>query len=580
MRTRIATLTVLGGLALAGVAAYQARARLISRVLQLPLPQHSVGVEHCLRIPMPDGVQLTADHFFPLDRATGPTVLIRTPYGIPSDSWLLGGAYALISRAFAAQGHHVLIQSTRGRFASEGDFDPFVHEAEDGRATIRWLAQQPWCNGTIAMWGASYLGYTQWTLAADASPSLRAIVPVITSTRFSRLLFPEGVFALETALRWIDVLKSMDDLAAGDTCSIAEWTNTARTDTLIAHAARTLPVSAADRLVAGHSVPYFQTWLDNEELASPYWQHVDVNHALGKVEAAVHLVAGWYDMFLRDQLTDYAALLSAGRRPYLTIGPQHHVDAGIQLEGLRQGLAWFAAHLKGDEEQLRRPPVRLYLMGADEWHEMGYWPPPASITRYYLHSGRYLGLTAATVSEASSTYIYDPLDPTPSIGGPVLSPQGGPRDQRPLEQRGDVLLFSTEPLADDIDVIGHVRLELFVRSDQAYTDFIGRLCDVYPNGRSVNVCEGLFRVAPGRGELQPDGSLRIAVDMWATAQRFKRGHRIRLHVCSAAHPRWNRNLNSGQAIAEADQARRARQTLYHDAAHPAALVLPIVARPV
>jgi hypothetical protein len=485
-----------------------------------------------------------------------------------------------------------------------------VHEADDGRATLEWLTQQPWCDGTVGMWGASYLGYTQWTLAGEAPAALRAIVPSITSTRFSRLFYPDGAFALETALRWINALKAMDAIARSGETQFLDQLNTARTDALIDHAADQLPLSIADRIVAGHSVPFFQTWLANEDTANPYWQHVDANRALGKTDAAVHLVACWYDIFLREQLVDYATLLSAGRTPYLTIGPQHHVDAGIQLEALRQGLTWFAAHLKNDQQQLRRRPVRLYLMGADEWHEMDYWPPPASITRYYLQGqgdlcqeaptadetrtaphdvgSRFtralarqeaLRASAASSLQRTSHYTYDPLAPTPSIGGAVLSPGAGARDQRPIEQRDDVILFTTAVLAEDVDVIGHVRLELFVHSDQAHTDFIGRLCDVYPDGRSINVCEGLFRIAPGRGEPQPDGSLRINIDLWATAQRFKRGHRIRLHICSAAHPRWNRHLNSDEPLAEAQQARCAYQTIYHDDDHPSALVLPIVARP-
>jgi putative CocE/NonD family hydrolase len=172
-------------------------------------------------------------------------------------------------------------------------------------------------------------------------------------------------------------------------------------------------------------------------------------------------------------------------------------------------------------------------------------------------------------------YRYDPADPTPTLGGPVYHQDGGVKDNRALEARADVLTFTTSPLAEDVDVIGWVRLELFARSSLAHADFFGRLCDVYPDGRSFNVCDGLIRIEPGQGELQTDGSTRSVIQMWATAQRFARGHRIRLQVSSGAHPRWNRNLGTGEPIATATRMVAAEQTIYHDTAHPSALVLPV-----
>jgi putative CocE/NonD family hydrolase len=221
--------------------------------------------------------------------------------------------------------------------------------------------------------------------------------------------------------------------------------------------------------------------------------------------------------------------------------------------------------------------VRLALMGSPEWHEMDYWPPPAALTRYYLQGEGLLSTQEPAPHSPPDGYRFDPRDPTPSIGGPVLSPMGGARDQRPIEGRADLLCYTTPPLREAVDVVGPVRLELFVRSSAAHTDFVGRLCDLAPDGRSTNICEGIFRLAPGRGEPQADGSLRIEIDLWATARRFAPGHRIRLHVCSAAYPRWSVNPGDDRPFhAPGEPTGTAEQQIYHDRAHPSALVLPAV----
>jgi hypothetical protein len=247
------------------------------------------------------------------------------------------------------------------------------------------------------------------------------------------------------------------------------------------------------------------------------------------------------------------------------------------MAGLREGVTWFDAQLKGDHRQLRQNPVRLYLMGADEWRDLDGYPPPAGETRYYLHAGARLAAVPPAGASPPDRYRYDPADPTPVVGGALLALQGaGPQDNRCLEARSDVLCYTTAPLARDLDVIGPVRLELFVRSSLPHADFFGRLCDVAPDGRSINTCDGLFRVEPGHGEAQPDGTHRLEVDMWATAYRFQRGHQMRLQVSSGAHPRWSRNLGTGEVIATGVKMAAADQTIYHDLDHPSALVLPVV----
>jgi len=570
------TIAGLAGLGLAGLGLYAARRALIARALGLRPAEHPVRVERDIPVRMPDGAILYADRYTPRAAGPFPTILIRTPYSRASESGPLRPLTDFGHILFAERGYNVVVQGVRGRFRSGGEFDPFVHEAADGRATLEWVAAQPWFEGNLGMWGASYLGYTQWAVAADAPDYLKAIVPLITTTRFWRSFYPAGSFAFETALRWAQLTGMM--VGANNTFDLTALRrmSSRATRTALGTAFGHVPIGEADVVATGGPVPFFRRWFADTDQEGDYWRRVDHHRGIGQVNAAVHLVAGWYDIFLGGQLADYTALLAAGRTPYLTVLPRAHTDTMVQLEGLREGLWWFDAHLKGQRELLdQRRPVRLALMGSREWHEMDFWPPPARLTRHYLHGEGMLSTAAPASHSPPDRYTYDPRDPTPSLGGPVLSELGGPRDQRAIEARGDILTYTTPPLPADLDVIGPVRLELFVRSSQHHTDFIGRLCDVRPDGASINVCEGLFRVAPGRGEPQPDGTLRIEIDLWSTAQRFGRGHRVRLDVCSAAHPRWAANQGDG-GLSSPSYGAPAEQTIFHDAAHPSALVLPVV----
>lgn len=568
----------LTGLGLVGLGAYVARRKLAARAFGLRPPDYAVTVERNLAVPMPDGVTLYADRYAP--RATGqfPTILLRTPYGRPSETRLLGPFAEQGAVLFAERGYNVVVQGVRGRFRSEGSFDPFVHEAADGRATLAWIAAQPWFDGNLGMWGPSYLGYVQWAVAGDAPGYLKALVPIVTTSRFSRAFYPQGAFAFESSLRWANLIYTTHRPGARlDLTALLRLLSPQRQAALVT-ALATQPLGAADRAALGEPAPFYQHWLDNPDPESAYWSRVDQHRALSGVNVPVHLIAGWYDLFLSEQLADYSTLLAAGRTPYLTVLPRYHTDPALAIDGIREGLWWLDAQLKGRRALLQRRPVRLALMGSHEWHEMDYWPPPAAMTRYYLHAEGLLSTHPPAEVSAPDHYRYDPRNPTPAIGGPVLGPQGGPRDQRPIEGRGDLLCYTTPPLQHELDVIGYVRLELFVRSSLAYTDFVGRLCDVHPDGRSINVCEGLCRVAPGTGEPQPDGSLRLAIDLRATAQRFRAGHRIRLHICSAAHPRWGANPGDGRRFRDAGAVPgpAADQTIHHDVDHPSALVLPIV----
>lgn len=548
---------------------------LIARKLALRPAQFNVGVDRNLRVPMPDGITLRTDHWFPNAREPFPTILVRSPYygGRWSRTDMAGLLDLLFAPLFAERGYHFVVQTTRGRYDSEGEFVPCRSEREDGRVTVDWLARQPWFDGNLGMWGASYLGHAQWAVARDAPPCLKAIMPTITASNFANLLFPDGILS-DFPL----VYASAMDVGAdpkSNTLTMLLKANPSAMGRVMGPAYKHLPPIEADVAAVGKPVPYYRDWLAHPQPDCPYWESVNHDVALPQVTAPAHIITGWYDFCARGALADYAALRAAGRMPYLTVGPWSH-DPMAPIASLAMGLDWFDTHLKGNRTHLRAKPVRVHVMGAKAWRELDAWPPRAEAIRYFLHSNRALSTDYPAPDSPPDRYCYDPADPTPADGTGAPFAQLRPVDNRKLESRSDVLTFTTPPLAADLEVMGPVRLELYARSSLPHTDFFGRLCDVHPDGRSMNVCDGLLRVEPGKGEPQPDGSLRIEIDMWATAKRFPRRHALRLQVSSGAHPRWNRNLGTGEPIATGTGMAVAEQTVYHDHSHPSALVLPVM----
>jgi len=557
-----------------GILTYFQRRRMFAGALRLPAPQFRVDVEHNLRVPMRDGVNLMADHFFPVSAESFPTVLIRSPYGREPHAGAFGATLAFIARRFAEQGYHVVTQDTRGRFHSGGEFDPVMNEYADGLDTFNWLSAQPWFNGVVGTWGPSYLGIVQLAVAAH-EPSIKAMVPSVTGSDLHAVLYPDGAFDLGLAMRWLALFQALDRYQ--DKPIVQSASMLTEVEKAITPAFRHLPITEADQVALGKTVPYYQMWLEHPTAADPVWEELVKRVKVAESDAPTYFLGGWYDFFLRAMLADYTRLREAGKRPYLTIGPWHHFsNVFIMGNTVSEGVEWFDTHLKG-KPLMRAKPVRIYVMGAREWRDLEDWPPPYRETRYYLHPRHVLAPEAPLDDSAVSTYRYNPANPTPALGGTQFSPFGGPTDNRPLEARADVLTFTTEPLQAPLEVIGPVKLVLYVCSSLPTSDFFGRLCDVHPNGRSVNICDGLFRVLPGKGAPQSDGSLRIEVDLWATAHRFKVGHSLRLLVASGAHPRWACNLGAENQLGTLMYI--ADQQIFHDRAHPSALVLPVPATP-
>ena len=555
-----------------GRAAAAAR-KLVGAALRLPHGPYQVGVQRKLPVVMPDGVTLLAERYFPTGLShtgaadgtlTGhpPVILVRSPYG---RSGFVGLAYG---HFFAQHGFQAVIQSVRGTFGSGGVFDPLGNERADGLATVAWLQAQPWFGGTFAMYGPSYLGYSQWAIAADAGPGLRAMAAQMAASQFRDAAYVGGAFALESTLTWSDLTTRIERPIAGLTAGITSVRRARRA------AMSGRPLAELDTLAAGAPVPFFQDLLHNSGTDMPYWRRRDHSGSVGEVAVPVSLLGGWYDVFLPWQLRDYAQLRAAGRRPQLTIGPWYHADARQLRPASEDALAWFRAHLLGDVSQLRDQPVRLYITGAREWRDYPDWPVPAvRPQRWHLQPGRGLG-TALPAASLPGTYCYDPAHPTPALSGPTLVGNSEPEDNRRLEARKDLLVFTSPVLPSGLEIIGPVTADLYIRSSRAHTDFVVRLCDVGPTGASINVCEGVRRLLPGNPAAGADGVRRVQVELWPAGHRFLPGHRVRVQVASGAYPRVDRNPGTGEPLGVGGMA-AADQEVFHDPEHPSAIVLPV-----
>jgi putative CocE/NonD family hydrolase len=325
----------------------------------------------------------------------------------------------------------------------------------------------------------------------------------------------------------------------------------------------------------GQASPPFQDWLEHSTPGDPWWDPVDFGRRLDKVPPA-SLVGGWYDLFLPAQVADYEALRRAGRTARLTIGPWTHASPGLFAETVRDGPEWFDEQLGHRADREPRAPVRVYVMGSRTWQEFSLWPPAGEAQQWYL--GRWGTLdTTAPAESAPDHFHFNPHDPTPAAGGPSLNIRtAGRKDQRRREHRHDVLTYTSRVLGEDLTVIGPLTATLYLRSSLEHTDFFVRLCDVSEKGRSVNLSDGIVRLAPGSVHKEDDGVFKLAVAMWPTANTFRAGHRIRLQVSSGAHPLFARNTGSGEPLATGATMRAADQEVFHDAGRPSCITLPVV----
>jgi putative CocE/NonD family hydrolase len=566
------------------------------------MPDSSVVVDFDVPVLMRDGTRLRANVFRPSD-GRWPVLLTRLPYGkdFPIGSSVLDPIQA------ARRGYVVVVQDTRGRFASEGDWRPFEAEAEDGFDTVAWAAGQPWSDGNVGMYGASYFGFTQWSAAIQQPPALKAMVPFVTwCDPANGMSSRGGAFELGTIANWslqmgLDMLVRQhraDPRALG--AAIVGLTR--EIDALGPHGYASLPLSEFAPLRRQPVGPLFF-----ERIAAPHDpERLDVVSLVGKherVEVPTLNVGGWYDIFLADTIDNFQAMRRLGRPTKLMIGPWTHAGGrnpigelnfgfgsqqsfiNLQADFGRVQLRWFDHWLKGvDTGMLAEAPIQLFVMGSNVWRDEQEWPLQRAVpTPYYLRAQGELS-TERPDAEAPDRYVYDPANPVPTLGGATLmTPEfaPGPHDQRAIEARPDVLTYTTPPLQQDIEVTGPILVHLWACTSTPDTDFVARLVDVYPDGRAFDLTDGIVRASyfsQQRAPMEPNQPYEYTVDLWATSNVFKAGHRIRLQVTSSSFPRWDRNPNTGHPLgADADDdLRPAQQTILHDAEHPSHVRLPLV----
>ncbi|MGE2836639.1 CocE/NonD family hydrolase [Mycobacterium sp. SMC-4] len=529
----------------------------LARVLKLPPPLCDHDVDRAVRVPMRDGVDLVADHYAPKTADPAGTLLVRGPYG-------RGYPFsALFGSVYAARGYHVVVQSVRGTYGSGGEFEPFVNEIADGADTVAWLRVQPWFTGTFATVGLSYLGFTQWALLTDPPPELKAAVITVGPDDVSGPRWGTGSFGLNDFLGWSDLVGRQED--PNRLRTLARQAGAQRR---VTRASLGLPLGAASRELLGSGAPWFESWLEHPDRDDPFWTRVHLRDRLDRAEVPVLLLTGWQDLFVEQTVEHYRMLSGRGVPTGLTVGPWTHGQMMTTAAPtvLRESMDWLATHLGGADPQ-REAPVRIHLAGHG-WVELPDWPPVMPEQVLHLQPGGKLAV-AAPEPGSSATFVYNPADPTPTVGGRLLSPAGGYRDDTELARRADVLTFTGTPLPADLYVVGRPVLEVQHSCGNPHNDLFVRISQVDAQGRSHNVSDGYVASAPDQG------TVRIALD--PVAWTFPAGSRIRVLIAGGSHPRFLRNLGTGEPVATATTVRTARHTVHFGAA--TRLVLPAGRQP-
>ena len=514
---------------------------LIDRVLRLPGKTGPYRVQRDLPIPMPDGVTLLADRYAPPGDEPGPVVLVRTPYGRDRQLALLYGA------PFARRGLQVVLQSVRGTFGSGGRFEAFHHEKDDGLATVAWLRAQPWCDGRVATMGSSYLGYTQWAVAPYVDPPLAAMCPAITGSEFNSATYLGGGVGLRGAFEWGVMVEQQEN--GGGRLRGLLGLDARRNRRAMAG----LPLADADLRAIGARSSYWQEVVAHADPDDDFWALTDHSAGTASVTAPISMYTVWWDIFLVNQLRDVVALQKAGNPPRLTIGPGAHADVPGALAASRDAFDHLSAVLLGAPTP-ERAPVRLWLQHGGRWLDAEQWPPPSTATTWHFGPGGALG-PAPVESCGPDVTFYDPADPTPTVGGPVIGRDAGPADNRAIEARPDVLCYTSAAFPADVDLVGELSAVVRVRSEPGHGDVFVRLCDVEPSGRSMTISDGFVRLRPG-------AALDVPVELRPTAYRVRAGHRLRVQVSGGAYPRFARNLGTGEPPATATRMVRARRETF------------------
>jgi len=568
-------------------------------------PTH-VMVQHDVPMKTRDGVTLRADLYWPATEGKFPTLLQRTPYN-------KSNAAEFASQA-AVRGYLVVVQDVRGRYTSDGEWYTFKHESEDGYDAVEWAAALPHSNGKVGMFGGSYVGATQMLAAIAHPPHLAGICPVVTASNYhENWTYQGGAFE-----QWFN--ESWTSGLAQDTLDhvIRDNTNALVGSTVLPlnqYPVFNIPAPQNASALTSVLAPYFLDWLAHPTYDA-YWKQWSIEENFQNIQVPALTIAAWYDIFQGGSLRNYLGIKAHGgseaarngQHLLVTIGGHSGngrkigaVDFGPAAEQYNEDkitLDWYDYLLQGKQNEFAtKKPVKIFVMGKNEWRYEDTWPPArAKATSYFLHSAGKANsasgdgdlLTAAAPSEPPDTYTYDPANPVPTVGGPLccdgnhLPP--GPRDQKEVEARPDVLVYSTPPLDEDLEVTGPVTLDLFAKTSAADTDFTAKLVDAGPDGFAQNLTEGILRARYRESTtgapkpITPGEVYEYKIDLWSTSNVFLKGHKIRLEVSSSNFPRFDRNLNTGKDPATDATMLPASNTILHDQQHPSALILPVVAR--
>lgn len=579
----------------------------------------TIVIEKNVPVAMRDGTTLYADVYRPAEGGPWPVLLQRTPY----NKSFTGTTLQMLDVPRAAlAGYAVVVQDCRGRFTSDGEFYVFRDETDDGYDTVEWAAEQPWSNGRVGMYGASYVGATQWLAALSRPPHLEVICPLVTASDYHEgWAYQGGAFELGFAESWITgglALPNFGRLARSKGLGGAERTALVQTVDGMCDAFRHLPVRDFPVLSRPGLADYFRDWVDHPD-DDAYWQRWAIERHYQELDLPALHIGGWYDIFLLGTLRNYTGMRSkapterARRGQKLIVGPWHHAvpfpnlvgqhnfgiltsALGIDLDGIQ--LRWFDHWLKDQANgMLDEPPVRIFVMGENVWRDEAEWPLARThYVNYYLHGGGRansrrgdgsLSPEPPAAGEPFDAFLYDPRDPVPTQGGglccsPTAVP-GGAFDQGAIEDRSDVLVYSTPPLDRPVEVTGPIEVTLFAASSAPDTDWTGKLVDVSPDGHARNLIDGIIRAHYRESKsdptpIEPGRVYRYTIDLVATSNLFLAGHQIRLEISSSNFPRFDRNPNTGAPFGRDDRLEVAMQRVFHDADRPSALRLPIIPR--
>lgn len=531
-----------------------------------------------------DGIKLLADVHYPKGLKKTATILVRIPF---TKTFGTRGRSDVIGRYWARRGYTVVVQGTRGRYESEGQFYPLIHEREDGIETLHWLEQQPWYDGRLAMWGASSFGHTQWAIADQTHPGPDVLFVQISSTSFRKMFYPGNAFSLESGLYWAITSRGSRDREV----SIAD----------LEKGVEGFPLLEADDRAIGDT-NFFNDWLINQ-YNDAYWKVIDGTNRTHTLQSPTLLMAGWFDPFLPTQIEDFTNIITHAKEEIasetrLIIGPWGHATS-VKLPGTQKALPyrresiapsipWFDHQFGIGNDPLNMSRVKIFVMGENRWHDENEWPlARTQYTSFYLHSNGaansldgngWLDNKVPKGEETPDRYVYNPLDPVPSAGGAMLGKRSGIQLQNAIESRPDVLIYTTSPLSEPVNVTGPVRVILYVSTSALSTDFMAKLVDVHMDESAYNLCDGVLRRDYELTQNGDKAPVKIEIDLWPTSNMFLKGHKIRLEISSSNFPRYDRNTNTGEFLPTATKVVSATQTIFHSNQYSSRLILPVIPR--